>query len=416
MLARTLETIQASVPKQAVYLRALMAVLALGVALKAIWFARLGFGFDRELVDFDAFHIVAQHVWLGDADLAYQFEKLITMQKEASGGSQSFMPWTYPPQFDLLLAPFGLIPIGVAYLLFTAATLAFYLAVLRSIAPRHFVILLIILFPAIEVTLACGQNGFLTAGLIGLVCLCIEERPMVAGTALGLMIIKPHLAVAFAAYALLTRRWTVVMTAAAVVLASSLGCTLVFGPHIWTALLQSVRDSARFLEGAYYPLYRMISAYAGLRTLGASASAAFVGQAVIAALALGSIALALYRQLPARWCLGLTAMVSVSISPYAYDYDFLIFGMGLAMMLPELEAIARDGERTIIYLVTMVVGVYGSLMATHLGTSHADISYLDVLSIGGFAVVATVALIFTIMLRKARLARVPDSGLSAGHV
>jgi hypothetical protein len=416
MLAKTLETIQSSAPKQAAYLRALMAVLALCVALKAIWFARLGFGLDRELVDFDAFHIVAQHVWLGDADLAYQFEKLISMQKEASGGSQSFMPWTYPPQFDLLLAPFGLIPIGVAYLLFTAATLAFYLAVLRSIAPRHFVVLLIILFPAIEVTVACGQNGFLTAALIGLVCLFIEERPIVAGTALGLMVVKPHLAVAFAAYALLTRRWTVVMTAAAVVLSSALVCTIVFGPQIWAALLQSVHDSAIFLEGAYYPLYRMISVYAGLRTLGASASAAFFGQAVVAALALGSIGFALYRQLPARWCLGLTAMLSVSISPYAYDYDFLIFGMGLAMMLPELKAIARDGERTIIYVAPMIVGVYGCLMAVHLGTSHSGLQYLDVLSIGGFGVVATIALMFTIMLRNARLESAQASRLSAGHV
>ncbi len=416
MVAKTLETIQASAPKQAVYLRALMAVLALCVALKTIWFARIGFGLDRELVDFDTFHIVARHVWLGHADLAYQFEKLITMQKEVSGGSQSFMPWTYPPQFDILLAPFGLIPIGLAYLLFTAATLAFYLAVMRSIAPGDFVVLLIVLFPAIEVTLACGQNGFLTAGLIGLVCLFIEERPMVAGTALGLMVIKPHLAVAFAAYALLTRRWTVVMTAAAVVLASSLVCTLVFGPHIWAALLQSVHDSAIFLDGAYYPLYRMISVYAGLRTLGASASAAFLGQAVVAALALGSIALALYRQLPARWCLGLTAMVSVSISPYAYDYDFLIFGMGLAMMLPELKAIAGDGERTMIYLASMIVGVYGCLVAVHLGTSHSDVQYLDVLSIGGFGVAAMTALMFTIMLRNGKHEAAQASRLRAGHV
>ncbi len=411
MLARTLEAIQSSPPKRAIYLRALLVILTFSIALKAVWFSRLGFGLDRGLVDFDAFHIIARHVWLGDADLAYQFQKLINMQKEASG-TQSFMPWTYPPQFDLMLAPFGLIPVGVAYLLFVAATLAFSLTVLRSIAENYFVLLLIILFPAIEITIACGQNGFLTAALIGLICLSIEERPVVAGLALGLMVIKPHLAVAFAAYALLTRRWVAIITAAAVVLSSSLLCTLVFGAHIWAALLQSVHDSAIFLERGYYPLFRMISVYAGLRTLGASAPAAFFGQATVAALALGSIAVALYRQFPARWCLGLTAMISVSISPYAYDYDFLIFGMGLAMVLPDLGTIARKGEGTIIYIAPMIVGVYGSLMAAHLGTSHQDVQCLDVLSIGGFGVVAMIALIFTIMLRNAKLETAPDSQLS----
>lgn len=413
MLANTLETIESSAPKRAVYTRALVATLTICVAFKAIWFARLGFGQHRELVDFDAFHIIARHVWLGDADLAYQFEKLVDMQKEASGGSDSVMPWTYPPQFDLLLAPFGLIPTGVAYLLFVAGTLAFYLAVLRSIAKSYFPVLLIILFPAIEVTIACGQNGFLTAGLIGLICLSIEERPIVAGLALGLMVIKPHLAIAFAVYALLTRRWTVVMTAGAVVLASSAVCTLVFGQQIWAALLQSVHDSAAFLEGGYYKLFRMISLYAGLKTLGLSASGAFFGQAVVAAIALGSIALAQYRQLPLRRCLGLTAMVSVTISPYAYDYDFLIFGMGLAMLLPELRTMAREGERSIIYAVPMIVGVYGTLMATRLGTLHAELRYPDVLSIGGFGVVALIGLIFMIMLRSAKPGTVQDFRISA---
>jgi len=308
------------------------------------------------------------------------------------------------------------VPVGVAYFLFTALTLAFFLVVLRSVAGSHFALALIVLFPAMQVTLTCGQNGFLTAGLIGLVCLFIEERPIVAGLALGLMVIKPHLAIAFAVYAILTRRWTVVMTAAAVVLASSLLCTAVFGPQIWTALLQSVHDSAIFLERGYYPLYRMISFYAALRTTGLSASVAFFGQAAVAALALGTMALAWYRQLPARWCLGLTAMVSISISPYAYDYDFPIFGIGLAMLLPELQRLAREGGRTFIYIAPMTIGAYGSLVAARLGMSHPDIEFLDVPSVGGFVVVSLIALIFTIMLRSAKPEAAQDFRMSAERV
>jgi Glycosyltransferase family 87 len=399
MFARTLEEIQSSAPKRAIYVRALLAALATCVALSAIGFARLG-PWHRDLVDFDVFHIVAQRVWLGDADLAYQFEKFFSVQQAASGGSDDFMPWTYPPQFDLLLAPFALMSTGTAYFLFTAATLVFYLIVLRSIAASHFVLALIVLLPAMEVTIACGQNGFLTAGLIGLVCLFIEERPIAAGLALGLMVIKPHLAITFAAYAILARRWIVVVTAGTVVLVSSLLCTLVFGPQIWAALMRSAHDSAIFLERGYYQLYRMISFYAALRTLGLSASAAFLGQAVVAACCLGIIAIAWYRQFPARCCLGLTAMLAVSISPYAYDYDLPIFGIGLALLLPELKRGAGEGERAFIYVAPMIVGAYGNLMAAGLGTSHKE--GVDMLSIGGLVLVALIPLNFVISLRSLR--------------
>ena len=155
----------------------------------------------------------------------------------------------------LCLHPFGLIPVGAAYFLFVGATFAFYVVVLRATAGNNFLLLLVVFLPAIQVTMACGQNGFLTAGLIGLVCLFFEDRPILAGLALGLMVIKPHLAIAFGAYAILRRSWIVVATAAAVLLASSVICTAMFGVQIWTDLLQSFRDFIGLLgTGILFPI------------------------------------------------------------------------------------------------------------------------------------------------------------------
>jgi hypothetical protein len=401
MLAKTLETIEATAPKRALYMCGIFAVLALTFVVKIAWFSRVGIWHDRDLVDFDVFHIVAQKVWLGGLDQVYQFANLLKMQQQASNGHGGFLPWTYPPQFDLLLAPFGLIPTNVAYFLFTAATFAFYVIVLRFIARSCFVLLLVVLFPIIGITIACGQNGFLTGGLIGLICLYYDERPIVAGLALGLMVIKPHLAVAFAAYAILNRSWIVVATSGAVVLASSAVCTAIFGGQIWTAFFQSVQDSSVFLEQGQYPLFRMISVYAALRTSSLSAWTAFLGQGIIAVLLLGLIPIALYRRLPTRSILGLTAAVSVCISPYAYDYDLLIFGVGLAMLLPALYAGTSELEREMIYASPMIIGAYGSARSAQLGTT-SDISYVDVFSIGGFVTVASVALMSWILMRGSR--------------
>jgi hypothetical protein len=407
MFARTLEAIQTAAPRRAAYTRGVFAFLAIAFAVKTMWFSRLGMWHDRNLVDFDVFHIVAQKAWAGGVEGVYHFTKFLEMQREASGGEGSFMPWTYPPQFALLVAPFGLMPVSPAYFLFVAATFVFYIAVLRAVARDHFTLLLMMLFPAMEITMACGQNGFLTAGLIGVVCLFFEERPAVAGFALGLMIIKPHLAIAFATYAIIKRSWIVVAVAAAVVLTSSAICTAVFGTHIWLDFLDSVRDSSIFLEKGYYPLFRMISIYAALRTAGMSAWAAFVGQGMVALLALGLIVLAVYRKMPSRTCLGLTAALSVCFSPYAYDYDFLVFGIGLAMLLPTLRAATSERERTIIYAAPMLVGAYGGFRASLLATSYDDL-YLDVLSAGGFVLVALIALMVLVLLRAPEHQTVPS--------
>ncbi|NEU99810.1 glycosyltransferase family 87 protein, partial [Bradyrhizobium uaiense] len=301
---------------------------------------------------------------------------------------------------------------GIAYLMFAATTLALYLAVLRRIAGSQFVLVLIIFFPTIGITLACGQNGLLTAALIGMTCLFFEDRPLLAGAALGLMIIKPHLAVAFAAYAVLRRSWIVVITAAAIVLISSAICTATFGVEIWSAFLQSVRDSSAFLEQGNYPMHRMISIYAALRTLGLPALASLVGQGVVAALALAVVVIAVYRRMPARESLGLVAVVSVCISPYAYDYDFLIFSIGLALLLPALLASARAWERGIIYALPIPIGAVGYLQAMQMATSVDGKQALAALSIGGFATIPLVALIVGIvLLRSSRTEAIAEAGV-----
>jgi glycosyl transferase family 87 len=137
MLAKTFELAQSSDSKRTMYVRVVLGALAIGALAKTAWFSGIGALHPRGLVDFDDFYLVAQRVWSGDVDQAYQLDKLLKMQIETFGVSD-FMPWAYPPQYNVLIAPLALLPLGAAYLLFTTATLAFYLATLRSIAREAF--------------------------------------------------------------------------------------------------------------------------------------------------------------------------------------------------------------------------------------------------------------------------------------
>jgi hypothetical protein len=326
------------------------------------------------------------------------------------------MPWTYPPQFDLLVAPFAFLPGWAAYFLFTTVTLVAYLMTLRVIAGSHFALVLVVFFPAIAITIAIGQNGLLTGALIGLICINAERRPMLAGIALGVMVIKPHLAVAAGIYMLLTRRWPAVLSAGIVVIASALVCTLAFGSQIWIAWLGSIREAASYLEDGRYQLFRMISAYAALYNAGLPAAGAFWGQMAMAALALVAVVLAVTRGPSSRFALGVVAVTSVMFSPYAYDYDLPIVGIGLALLLPDLVSLASPRQRGALYGLLLLANAYGLLQSARLTAENVPASSVERVmtpAIGGFALMAVLAMLLWILLREVKPAAVRLRGEAA---
>src|SRR4051812_24459829 len=111
MFVKTFELAQSSPTKRAMYIRCLSVVLIAFLVAKTAWFSRFGYAEHRVINDFDAFYIAAQRVWLGDIDQAYQFANWAPMLR-----NPVFMPWTYPPQFDLLVSPLAFLPVGTAYI------------------------------------------------------------------------------------------------------------------------------------------------------------------------------------------------------------------------------------------------------------------------------------------------------------
>ncbi|MGO9475192.1 MAG: glycosyltransferase family 87 protein [Rhodomicrobium sp.] len=397
--ANIIELTQASASKRAKYNRLILSTLAVIVLATAAKLSGAGLGkLPRGLVDFDDFFIAGQLVWHGEIEKAYRFATLAETQRSLSG-VESFIPWTYPPQFDLMVAPLALLPLGVAYFIFTGATLAAYLATLRRIAAERYLSVLIVLFPAIAVTIACGQNGFLTGALIGLTCLLLLSRRSLAGLPLGLMVIKPHLAVAFAVYTAVNRRWGAVFAAAATVAVTSALATVLLGAGVWTAFLGGVHEARVFLEHGFYPLHRMVSPYAVFRTLGFSALAAISIQIAVALFALALVCIASFRFSP-RQALGVTAIASLLISPYAYDYDLPIVGIGLAMLLPDFIRLASERERLAMYGLSFVASSWGLAQAT----IWSDAAAGDVmpLSMAGLALVAIAGLTWRILSRDAK--------------
>jgi hypothetical protein len=229
----------------------------------------------RPMVDFDVFYVAGSAVLEGRAADIYDLAGMAAAQDRLYSDKHRFL-WAYPPQMDLLVGPLALLPLGLAYAVAVGGSLCGYLLALRRLAAGNLLTILLLMAFPITCTIITGQNGFVTGTLIALTCIGFLSGRSWAGVPLGLMIIKPHLAIGFALFALFGRRWSVVVVAAATVLGSTVLATLIFGLQIWPAFLGGLKQSSSFLEQGRYPLYRMVSTYSTMRSLSAPASVALV--------------------------------------------------------------------------------------------------------------------------------------------
>lgn len=295
-----------------------------------------GLAHKRILNDYDDFYVVGQMYRQGNILSAYQNDRLLVAQQRFTG-AHNFMPWAYPPQLTAMVPLLPVLGMGQGFALFIGGTLILFLFAIQRLAGPYAGAGLLAVYPAAILNARLGQNGFLTAALVGFFLLAFRARRQSgAGFPLGLMVIKPHLGVAMGLVALLDRRWRLLAVAMGVVAATSLLATLVLGVAVWPAFLGGVHEAGGFLRQGRYPLYRMSSVYAGVRSFGAGADLAFVVHFLVALCAIAVVALAYVRRWPVNRLLATVATAGIFISPYNYDYDLICLSLATALILPEL--------------------------------------------------------------------------------
>ncbi len=317
----------------------------------------------RNLNDFDEFYLVGRLYKEGDILSSYDIDHLLAAQRKFTG-VQSFLPWTYPPQFTALMALLPLVSIGWSFLFFTGGTLAFFVVIARRFQWTMMGASLLAILPSLMLNARLGQNGFLTGGLIGLILLAFRDTHKKGGIPLGLMAMKPHLAAALGLLALLERRWTMVVAAAVTIVVTCVLATLALGVEAWPAWFAGVQQSSGFLHDGVYSLYRMSSVYGAFRSFGAPAGMAFGFHFATAIVAICALLLAFWRKWPRRHLLAIAALANVFISPYNHDYDYVSLALALSLILPELLTKIRPAELVAFYVLSWI-GT-GAGLAQHL--------------------------------------------------
>jgi hypothetical protein len=275
-------------------------------------------------------HLVLQ----GHPALAYDWPAHKAIEELAVGHPfDGYFGWHYPPMFLFFAAALALCSYVGGYVLWLAATFPAYVAVVRQITGERAGYLLALAFPAILSNFIVGQNGFLTAGLIGGALLTLERRPVLAGILVGLLTYKPHLGLLFPIALIAGGHWRVIASATMTALLIAAASWLAFGTGTWIAFVQSIpHTSQAFLSDGWANFGKLQTIFGLSRALDAPETVAWTLQAGLALASAIAVALIWRSRLPfdiKAAALGTGAMLA---TPYLYTYDLVVLAVPLAFL------------------------------------------------------------------------------------
>ncbi len=293
--------------------------------------------------DFLAFWGAGHVTVAGDPGAAYDLA--VQEQLQTATGSDGWFAFVNPPPFLFAVAPFGALPLPMAWIAWVAVTWALWAWASLRAFPRLGP--LVIAYPGAVMAAMHAQTGLLTGALLVFAAYQLDRRPTLSGAAIGALVIKPHLAVLAPLWFAAGRRWRAFVVAGCVALALIAASVLVFGQDILAKYATSWRASEALLVGIDRDfLLRMSTFFSQTRLIAGDVSAAFAGGvSAIVALAAATFAWRRFRgdaQATGAVVLAATALAS----PYLFNYDlpFLIYPT-LWLVMQGLERGFRPFEK-----------------------------------------------------------------------
>jgi arabinofuranan 3-O-arabinosyltransferase len=272
-----------------------------------------------------------------DGHAAQTWDWDIAKQAQVAVLGQSYpgnFAWHYPPPFLFVASLLAHFPYGVAFIGWLAVSFLPYLAVMRAIVGHSFGLLLAGAFPAVLTNTIAGQNGFLTASLIGGTLYLLPARPILAGVCLGLLSYKPQYGLLFPLVLIAASEWTAFVTAAAVVVAMAFGSWLAFGTESWQAFFHWIPMlSQAFLTEGRAPWWKLQSLFAMIRYFGGTEQVAWIFQGILTALVV--VVLAVVWRSPISYPLKAAALAAgtLLITPYLFMYDMMVLAIPVAYLV-----------------------------------------------------------------------------------
>ena len=285
--------------------------------------------------DFSNVYAAGTLIWQGRPAEAYEPARQHAAEKAVFGGREvPFYGWLYPPFFFVVAFLVASLPYAWGLTIWLAASFAAYLAAMRAILPRPETLLIAAAFPAVFINIGHGQNGFLTAALLGGALHWLDRRPWLAGVLIGLLAYKPQFGVLIPVALLAGGRWNTIGAAAATVAALVAVSFVTLGGGVWHAFADSMTFTQTVvLEQGGIGWEKVQSVFSAMRMWDAGVHSAYAIQIALALMLAAS--LAWLWQSNAVFELKASALATASLlaTPYVLDYDLVVLAVAIVFFV-----------------------------------------------------------------------------------
>lgn len=280
-------------------------------------------------VDFVQYYAASGLTLGGDAAGVYDHDTLFRAERALFQTDPGRWPWSYPPPALLLVLPLALLPYLPALYLWLALGLAALLLVAWWATRHPFGPVVALLYPAVASSLFAGQNGCLSAALLGGGLLALARRPWLAGLLFGLLSYKPQLGLLLPVALIAGGHWRAFAGAAAATLGFAAVSLAVFGTAPWSAFFANLGFVAEVIERQGTALETMPTWFALVALPGGPPWLAYAVQALAALAALVFVAWLWHRPVGFEVkAAGLLLALPMS-TPYAQFYDLAPLALAL---------------------------------------------------------------------------------------
>lgn len=293
-----------------------------------------------------------------------------------------FLPWLYPPTFLVAIAPLALIPFPLAYGLWLLGGLSLYTWGVRRVADLDEPLgaaratFVLAACPFAVVAMMFGQNSLFTAGLAALGLYWLERRPIAAGVCIGLLAIKPQLALLFPLALLFGSAWRAMAAAAATALVFSVASVGLAGWKSAQMFLSATDLGGFILQHAASFWYASPTPFAVFRLAGLSLPATFALHCCIGLVAVAAMCKIWLKTRDMTMRAAVFAVATLLTNPYVWHYELAWLGIAAACLISlGLRTGWRRGEQALLVL-TWLMPIYEVFNRVMLGPQVGPIVVL----------------------------------------
>lgn len=282
--------------------------------------------------DFSNVYAAGALTWQGRSAEAYAPPLQHAAEKAVFDGREvPFYGWHYPPFFLAIAVLVAAVPYAWGLAIWLIASFAAYLAAIRAILPRPETLLAATAFPAVFVNVGHGQNGFLTAALLGGALHWLDRRPTLAGVLIGLLAYKPQFGVLIPIALVAGGRWRTIGAAAITVAVLVAVSFLTLGGSIWHAFTDSMNFTQTIvLEQGGTGWQKIQSIFSAVRAWGVGVPIAYAVQASLLVSLAASLAWLWHSDAAFELKAAALAVGSLLATPYVLDYDLVVLAVAIA--------------------------------------------------------------------------------------